>query len=57
MEIYFKKRFWWEKLMNKSDALELARFIYSKIATKKTVQKVNDRFIWISFTENELNNL
>ena len=61
MRIYFKKRFWWEKEMTESEALDMAQFCYSKIQTVYTQEKriplVNKRFIWIQFTAKDLNNL
>jgi len=58
MAIYFKKRFWWEKEMTESEALDMARFYYTKIQTVYTPEKrlplVNNRFIWISFTVKDL---
>ena len=38
----------------KEKALEMARFIYSKISTKKTAEKVNNRFIGIEFNDYQI---
>ncbi len=53
-KIFFKKRFGWTIEMTEEKALEMARFIYSKISTKKTAEKVNNRFIGIEFNDYQI---
>ena len=56
MTIYFKKLFWLEKEMTELEALDMAIFLYWHSRCQAgVIERINSRFIWIQFTERDLN--